>query len=53
MAKERRYKCQKCNFGWAVKTEEEPKRCPYCGKSEHFGNSDATSAFVDVEDMLK
>jgi rubrerythrin len=53
MAKERRYKCEQCNFGWAVQSEDEPKRCPYCGRNDKFGSSDSTSSFTDVEDMLR
>ena len=48
-----RYKCEKCNFGWDAKTNEAPKRCPYCGKSENFGPATADAAFTDIEDMLK
>jgi len=48
-----RYKCGKCGFAWSPRTDEIPRRCPFCGKSEYLEMPNANTNFIEVDDLLK
>jgi len=48
-----RYKCGKCGFAWTPKTDEIPRRCAYCGRSDYLEMPNANTNFIEVDDLLK
>ncbi|MBU2523234.1 MAG: hypothetical protein KKE23_03010 [Nanoarchaeota archaeon] len=47
------YRCGRCKFAWTPKTDEIPRRCPYCGRSDSLELPNANTNFIEVDDLLK